>query len=189
MKSVGLEPNAEGTPYTIPAVRLPDGKYLMESRQIAAELVRYCPDPPLHLDAPELKEVEALIPKLMMALRPEVMPNIPRNLLKSPSAEYFERTRAERFGKTLGRLEREDGGEICWTAVEPAAKELGTILKAQGGPFVLGKTVSYADFVILGLLQFIKRINEDFYKRAISIEPSLGTLYDASTKWLERDDH
>jgi len=48
---------------------------------------------------------------------------------------------------------------------------------------------SYADFVILGWLQFFKTIDMKLYERVVSIEPAFGTLYDASKQWLERDDH
>jgi hypothetical protein len=54
---------------------------------------------------------------------------------------------------------------------------------------VLTIEASYADFVVVGLLQFWKTIDEKIYERVIDIEPSLGKLYDASKQWLERDAH
>jgi hypothetical protein len=48
---------------------------------------------------------------------------------------------------------------------------------------------SYADFVIVGWLQFFKIIDEKLYRRVVEIEPAFGTLYDASKQWLERDGH
>jgi hypothetical protein len=51
------------------------------------------------------------------------------------------------------------------------------------------KAVSYADFVIVGWLQFMKVIEEDLFKRIVGIEPAFGKLYDASEQWLERDGH
>ena len=41
---------------------------------------------------------------------------------------------------TLSQLEKEKGGEGAWKAAEPKWKELGTLLKAEGGPFFMGKT-------------------------------------------------
>lgn len=50
--------------------------------------------------------------------------------------------------------------------------------------------VSYADFHIVGLLQFLKHVDEKaVFERTLQIEPALKTLYEASAKWLERDDH
>lgn len=49
--------------------------------------------------------------------------------------------------------------------------------------------VSYADFVIVGALHFMKRADENIYERAIHIEPALKVVYDASQEWLIRDDH
>lgn len=51
------------------------------------------------------------------------------------------------------------------------------------------RAVSYADFVIVGLLRFMKRSGEDIYRRVVDMEPALGTVYDASAAWLKRDDH
>lgn len=49
--------------------------------------------------------------------------------------------------------------------------------------------VSYADFVIVGSLRHLRRIDESLYGRVVEIEPRLGTLYNACKLWLERDDH
>ena len=189
MKSFALAPNSEGLPYTIPAVQLPDGTFYMDSRTIATELEHRYPSPSLRLDSPILKTVEALIPRLTTPLISVFMPKVPAGLLNPPSAEYFERTRVKRFGKTLSEMGRDSDEEKAWAQVEPPLKEMGDILKAEGGPFALGKTVSYTDFVIVSLLHYAKRVDEAVYERAVAIEPSLRIVYDASKQWLERDDH
>ena len=161
----------------------------MDSRKIASELEQRYPSPALGLESPVLEEVEALIPKLRDPMAGLFMPKVPRNLLNPPSADYFERTRSERFGKALSELERDTGGEKAWAQVEEPLKEMGNILKAEGGPFVLGKSASYADFVVVSFLHFARRIDEAIFERAVVMEPSLKTVYDACRKWLERDDH
>ena len=101
----------------------------------------------------------------------------------------MERTRAEGFKKARSELESDPNGEKTWPQVEELLKELGDILKANGGPFALGKTVSYTDFVLVSFLHFARCVDQTLYERAVAMEPSLGTLYDASKSWLERDDH
>lgn len=178
------------TPYTIPTVQLPDGTYIMDSKPIAQRLERDYPSPSLNLDSPILPEVERLLqPKVMMPLRGVWMPRVPPNLLSERSSEYFERTRAERWGKPLSQIAKEIGGEEAWIEALPGIKELGEIVKAKGGPFVMGETPSYADFVIVGALHFLKVIEEDLYSRIVTIEPAFGKLYDASSQWLKRDDY
>ena len=112
----------------------------MDSRKIATELERRYPSPPLHLDSPVLPKIEALIPKILAAMRGAILPKIPGALLNPPSVEYFERTRAERFGKPLAQVARESSEEKAWMDVEPVLKEIGSFLRAEGGPFVLGET-------------------------------------------------
>jgi len=56
-KSFGIPPNKKGAEYTIPAVRLADGTYLMDSLQIAGALEMVYPTPSLHLDWEKLQDV------------------------------------------------------------------------------------------------------------------------------------
>lgn len=143
LKSFGLPPNEPtAMAYSSPAIRISD-KYVMDSRKIADVLEHEHPSPSLHLDSPILEKVEELVPQCTTAMIPVFLPRVPRVLLNPPSAEYFERTRAARFGMGLSQLEKEKGGEQAWTAAEPKWKELGDLLKAEGGPFFMGKTGRY----------------------------------------------
>lgn len=138
-KSFGIPPNAEGIPYTIPTIRIGSDEYVMDSYKIATEIEQLHPSPPLHLDSSILRRVQELMAQGLTPLRGVLIPNISRKL-NPPSEEYFEKTRSARFGMPLAQLEKEQGGESAWAGAEPAMKELGAILRAQGGPFVLGKT-------------------------------------------------
>ena len=51
----------------------------------------------------------------------------------------------------------------------------------------VGVLVSYADFVIVGFLQFIKRCDPRFLDRVVGMEPAFGRLFAASEGWLARD--
>jgi hypothetical protein len=54
----------------------------------------------------------------------------------------------------------------------------------------MGETVSYADFIVVGFFQFLKRISydDDIVGRALQIDPSFLVLYEACPQWLKRDD-
>lgn len=190
LKSFGIPPSEPPcTAYTSPTIRISD-KYVMDSRKIADVLEKEYPSPSLHLDSPLLKKVEELAPQCITALAPVYIPRAPRYVLNPPSAEYFDRTRAARFGMPLSQLENEKGGESAWKIAEPKWKELGTLLKAEVGPFFMGKTVSYADMIVVGALHFSTMLGDDeVFQRLKTIEPAFLTLYDASKAWLERDDH
>jgi hypothetical protein len=112
----------------------------MESKVIAERIEKEHPSPSLHLDSPILPQVEQLLPKAMGALRAAWLPKIPGALLNPPSAEYYERTRAEMFGCSLAQMAKEKGGEEAWIEALPAFHELGDVIKAKGGPFVMGET-------------------------------------------------
>jgi len=185
-----LPPNAPpATPYTIPTIRIKDSEYITDSRKIAARLEKDYPSPSLHLDSEVLPMVESIIPKILEPMRSIWLPLIPTNLLNAPSAEYFTRTRQEKFGKLMDGLKTEEAGEEAWMEAMPGYKALGELLGKEEGPFFLGTTPSYADFVVVGLLHMFGRIDTNILKKAVKIEPRLGELYEACKPWLKRDDH
>lgn len=176
----------------------------MDSMKIAERLEKDYPTPSLHLDSPLVEEVNKVLNNIMMPLRGIAIPGVYTNVVSEPSKEYFGRTRGERVGKPLHQFAKENGGEEAWMEALPGIKALGVLLKENGGPFVTGDTrewwplffnfpdiwlASYADFIIVGYLQFLKVIEEDVYQRLTSIDPAIGKLYDASKLWLERNDH
>ncbi|KAH7309250.1 hypothetical protein BKA65DRAFT_519492 [Rhexocercosporidium sp. MPI-PUGE-AT-0058] len=177
------------TEYTIPAVQFSDGKYIMGSTPIAERLEKEYPSPSLHLDSPIIGEVYSVIGKITETLRAVWLPRVPVNLLNECSSEYFHRTREAFIGKPLTQYMKEEGGEEAWVEALPAIKALGELVKKNGGPYVMGKTPSYPDFIIVGFLQFFKVIEEDMYQRLVKVDSALGELYDACKPWLERDGH
>ena len=190
-KSFGIPPNLEDgayADYTIPAVKLPDGRYIMDSAKIAEELEKLYPDPPLYLDSPILKQLLEYSPKAIGPLRPEMMPKVCYNLLNPRSVEYFERTRAERFGMPLTEYAKLGGDQVFQDAT-PGLKQMGDVLRANGGPFCMGKTPSYADLALLGVLEFCKRMGGGVFERVVKIEPAMATLYEAGSPWLERNSY
>ena len=138
-KSYGIPPNAEGHEYTSPTVRIGD-KYVMDSVKIVAELEKEHPSPSLYLNSPTLLKIQQILPKCIAALRATFMPKIPDALLNPASAGFWISKREKAFGKTLAQLAKEDGGDDAWENATPMFKEIGDILRANGGPFVLGKT-------------------------------------------------
>jgi hypothetical protein len=48
---------------------------------------------------------------------------------------------------------------------------------------------SYSDFIIVGMLHFLKVIDEKIYERIVGMDDSFAKVYDACKPWLKRDDH
>ena len=115
----------------------------MESKAIATRLERDHPSPPLHMDSPKLKQVEQLLSKIRDPLKAVWMPRVP-NILPERSKEYFERTRAEALGKPLEEFAKLNGGEEAWIEAMPGIKELGELIKKEGGPFVMGDSREFS---------------------------------------------
>lgn len=58
----------------------------------------------------------------------------------------------------------------------------------EAGPFVRGKKVSFADFVVVGLFECFKRCHPPSYERLMRFDKSFVDLHQGCEKWLERDD-
>ncbi|KAK3110191.1 hypothetical protein LTR53_015779 [Teratosphaeriaceae sp. CCFEE 6253] len=195
LSALGLPPNPEGTnyaDYSSPAARLSDGTYHMDSLQIAHALEKLHPAPSLHLDGGAIARVQRVVLAFQRSLAAIAMPRIPVKVLRPASREYFRTTRAKRFGMPLEELAMsEQAGEGAWEAAQPSMAELKAILHERGeGPYVMGATVSFADFIIAGFWRFLQILDEDgdLFGRALEFDESFVRHYEACKQWLERDD-
>lgn len=140
LSSKGIPAQAGMFPYSCPTAQFPDGNYVVDSLEIAKTLDKLYPEKPMYIDSDTVKEVQEQFPKMWGALSPAIFVQVPRNLLNPPSAEYFERTRHERFGMSLAEYDAQQGGDKAWQKAEPEIKNMAVLLKKNGGPFFMGKT-------------------------------------------------
>ena len=193
-KALGLAPTASNSPsgYSSPMVRLPDGSYIMDSRPIADALETLQPEPSLQLNSGYVERTQKAVLLVGGALAPICLPRVPELLLTPRSAEYFQRTRAERFGMTLDELAKsEKGGEAAWENARPGIEEIIAILhEHEEGPYVLGETPSYADIILAGFWAFAKKLDQcgDFFGRGMGLDGALLRHWEACQRFLERDD-
>jgi hypothetical protein len=112
----------------------------MDSFRIAGALEMGLPHPSLCLDWEKFQDVNEKTMQLSVITTPWWKAKVPRNLLSPRSAEYFSRTRQQRYNMPLEQLEKELGTEERWIEAKPIAEELGAILKASGGPYYKGSS-------------------------------------------------
>ena len=195
--SFGIPPNDKETnpnaTFSSPAVRLSDGTYIMDSLKIARALEKLQPEPSLHLDNGYTDRVQEVVLDINKALSPIGIPRVSAHILNEVSATYFSETRAKRFGMPLEQLAKSDkAGETAWENAQPHIDALREILKEHPeGPYVMGKTVSFADLIIAGFFRFAEILDQDgdYFGRAMKIDESFGRHYEACKQWLERDSH
>lgn len=165
----------------------------MDSRKIVEVVEKRYPEPPVHLDSPYQARIEAVIPEFMKPIFPAIVARIPKIILRTPSVDYWYKTRAERFGLPCDENEQKHGGEKASSAAEPAMKQVTDMLKENpDGPFFMGKTVCYADFVWVGALIFLERANKEQFGEMLkrSGDAEVHTkLLEACSAWTKRDGH
>lgn len=190
-KSLGLAPNDESdyTPaYSCPAVKLPDGSFVMESRKIATALEKLQPEPSLLLDNDYPERAQSLVDRILYSLGPGMMYRIPDMLLDTRGAEWYYEERK----KITGGLPITDfADKFDWDTAGGVLAELrGLLAENANGPFVVGKEPSYADLIIVSLWKLWSKVDKgDLVDRTMAFDESIPKHWGACEKWFERDDH
>ncbi|KAL1855757.1 hypothetical protein VTK73DRAFT_8480 [Phialemonium thermophilum] len=186
-----LPPHPEQRIYTIPTIMLPDGTYVMDSRKIADVIEQRYPEKPVHLDSPYLARLEPIMAKLVPALWPVFIPHEPTRVLGERSLPFWYETREKYLGMTMDEYQRGNPPEPAWEKAEPYIREVTAMLKENpDGPFFMGHTVSYADFVWVGFLLFMKAIGEDEFHGVLERSGDgevHKAILEATRPWWERD--
>lgn len=164
----------------------------MDSRKIVEVIENLHPQPSVHLDSAYLPKVESLMIQILPALVGVYIPMVPKRLLNEASHEHWYRTREKRVGMPLDQLQREKGGPDAWLNAKPFLNQVTDLLKEDtSGPYFMGNTVSYADFVWAGFLIFAQRIGLDVFEELLSTVSDRQVhvkLLLALDEWSERND-
>ncbi|CUA73388.1 hypothetical protein RSOLAG22IIIB_05278 [Rhizoctonia solani] len=176
MKKLGAPPGSPNSefPYTLPVIADPSPElgnepiYVPESWEIAQYLERTYPPP----------KYPALFPYGAIAVNRAIVASLGRtvhnaladlaialigvnHVLDDKGHDHFMRTREEMLGKPLVEVLKEE--DLKWsTEIRSAWATAGQLLDTNGpmdqvGPFVLGKQISNADFMIAGMLVWLRR--------------------------------
>ncbi|KAK9438332.1 putative glutathione S-transferase [Metarhizium brunneum] len=188
-----LPPNESGTPYTIPTIILPENIWIMDSRKIANYIDKSHPQPSVHLDSPYTTKVEELTSNVFHYIRAICFARIPTNLLNEASVDYWYTTRNKSVGMAVQEFEQRNGGEVAYIGAEPFLQRITILLQENNnGPFFMGKTISYADFIWVSTLVFFKRIDGEILRQILKRtgdESVHVKLLEACEPWLKRNNH
>ncbi|KAJ3561972.1 hypothetical protein NP233_g9862 [Leucocoprinus birnbaumii] len=165
-KKVGIPASTtklNGTPhYTCPSIfDHSNNTAVTDSYKIAEYLDEAYPDTPRVIP----KGSEALQAAFYDQLMPLVMPVFPilmssvTGMLSPVNAEYFIRARSEQFGASMFEFPPDGEARVAqWKKVEAAIDTLNGWLSKSNGPYFMGETVSFADFVVASLFQALRII-------------------------------
>ena len=150
------------------------------------------PSPSVHLDSPKLARLEALMPAAVTPLRPLFLALVPRTILSEASFEYWYRTRGEAVGMHIDEYVKRYSPEECYAAAQPALAQITALLQETEGPYFLGETVSYADFVWGAYLAFCKTLGDNYFHQVVKTaggEEAHLALFRGIEKWTERNNY
>lgn len=172
---------------------MPDGTYIMDSWEIAQELEKQYPSPNLQLDSPVREKYIDHLREVFPSILPQFALGVPTRILKDVNMEYWRRTREAFLGMPLEKYVAEGGGETGYKNAAPALQKMTALLKENTeGPFFLGKTISYVDFIHAGVLVMFRQLGDDVYQPLLEAtgDPELHrTFLEALQPWLERDNY
>lgn len=168
-KRLGIDPTGkkpDGSPYyTLPAIHDPStNTYLADSFTIAEYLEKTYPDTPSIFPHGTASLQHAFIFALTPSLTPVrtlIVPLIFPKLGTKHSEEYFRRTREDKFGKTLEDILPVGNERIeLWAKFREGMNQVDKCMAKTDakGPFVMGDTISWADFLLSGGLIWFKLV-------------------------------
>ncbi|CAE6530434.1 unnamed protein product [Rhizoctonia solani] len=172
LKELGMPPVSDTFPrYTLPVIADPSADpndkptYVSDSFGIALYLDEKYPAPKYPaIFSPGTHGLQKLLmseyfPTLVSAIIPICAPNL-LQLLDSRSLEYLRRTRGANF--IPEPLAKDDKVQLIKKA-QQTFENLAQFLELNNGigPFILGSQVSFVDFSIGGLLNFIQKSEKD----------------------------
>ena len=162
----------------------------MNSLAIVARIEADCPLPSAHLDSPYLTRLEKILVDVIDALWPVIPYLVSSRILSEKSIPYFNETRQEEAGMPLQRFYLE-GIETAWNESKTPLSAIASMLRETDGPFFMGETVSYADFVFAGVLLFFQRSGDDQFSKLLEASGDEGKAFNALllavTPWSARD--
>lgn len=183
----------EGWPYTIPAVRFPDGAWLMDSRKIADAIEARYPEPSARLESPFQPRMEQLVAPLIFSVFGLVIKEIPDHLLNKPSEEYWNDDRADLVGMPIDEFAEKRGGQAGLDAARDHLQAVTKLYKEKSeGPFLEGPSPIYADFLWVSLLVFMQAANPSWFEDLLETTGDAKlhrAVLEASKPYLARDDH
>lgn len=159
----------------------------MDSTTIAKALEAAYPTPSLQLSHPMLARVKDVLIQAFVPIRGDVIPQIPEHVLSPGSVEYWVRTRTADLGD-LAIYRKEHGGEKAYEEAHEALQAAAALLRENQGPFFLGQEASYADFLWVSFVLFVKRATEEGFQRVVGVDEVLRKHFEACGPWIVRDD-
>ncbi|RGP76908.1 hypothetical protein FLONG3_4991 [Fusarium longipes] len=186
-----VSPNEQGPEFTLPAIQMPDGTYVMDSYKIVDFIEEKYPEPSLSLNHPMQLRLRASMVKFMTQMVPIYVPGVAKNILGDDSLDFFLSTRQEDVGMPLYEYgEKNSPGAL--DRAEPFAREITELLKENtSGPYFLGDTVSYTDFIWAGILLFFQCLGDKEYHEVLEKtgDAEVHTQFlEGLSKWTKRND-
>ncbi|GAM37776.1 hypothetical protein TCE0_033f07988 [Talaromyces pinophilus] len=185
-----VPPNENGVPFTLPAIQLPDGSYVMDSYKIADIIEEKHPEPSVPLNTPVQLRFRKILIDFMGQLTPIYVPGVAQRLLGNESLDFFHTTRQKDVGMPLDEYGKQHGPG-AFERAEPFAREMTALLNETSGPYFLGDTVSYTDLIWAAILLFWKTLGDDTFQEVLKTtgDADVHTKFlDALSPWMERND-
>ncbi|RFU77503.1 thioredoxin [Trichoderma arundinaceum] len=169
---------------------MPDGSYVMDSYKIADIIEEKHPEPSLPLNTPVQLRFRTIMINFMDKLAPIYVPGVAQRVLGEESLDFFLASRQEDVGMPLDDYGKQHGPG-AFEKSEPFAREITALLKeTPSGPYFMGDTVSYADFMWAGILLFFKCLGTEVYEEVLKRTGDAAAhtkFLDALSLWTERN--
>lgn len=146
--------------YTLPVIHDPNtGATVSDSVVIAEYLEKTYPNTPkVFPNETHGLQLAYLKTPLLAPATAIVLPQT-HKILNPPSEVFFRATREKTFGRQMEDVPpRGEERVATWKQVEDNFAKVAQLYEKEGGPFMMGRTLSYADIVTGSMLVWVKLI-------------------------------
>lgn len=162
----------------------------MDSYKIADTIEEKHPEPSVPLNTPVQRRFRKILIEFMGQLTPIYVPGVAQRLLGEDSLEYFHTTRQKDVDMPLDDYQKKHGPG-AFERAEPFAREMTALLNETSGPYFLGDTVSYTDFIWAAILLFWRTLGDDTFQEVLKITGDVEVhtkFLDSLSPWTGRND-
>lgn len=106
------------------------------------------------------------------------------SILDERGAEYFRRTRDERFKMPVEEWHASatEQNEL-WKEFKTELDRFGDLIAESGGPFLMGDKLTYSDIILVACMNWVYQANPEPFPEAIS-NPNIQRLWQETKKYL-----
>ena len=183
----GIKKPDEVPKYTVPAIHhIPTNTYMMDSMPILEFLIDKYPSPSITFSTDYTEEVRKHSLTTVGPIYRLSITSRELEILNPASQDYFRAGVEKAFNKPYEQLKEPEKEQAWWEGQQSDLAKVDQMVRANGGPFIMGKEPTASDFFMASSLRTMHEIYEPALDNLFKFK-GFKELYEACQPWMERN--